>query len=331
MTTKMPANLTPEYKKAEEAFRAAKSREEKIAALEHMMAVIPKHKGTDHLQGDLKRRLSKLRELDDQRNGKRTDPFRIVREGAGQAVILGAPNSGKSSLVSSLTNAKPDVAPYPFTTNRPIPGMMDFEDIQIQLIDTGPVTVERIEQYHSNITRSADLVLIAVDLGAEDPVAQYKEVVRIFEGIKIKFAPETSDEIIEYGVAYKKALVVANKYDLDEDDILFDAFRDGTKTDLLIFPVSTSTGEGLEELRRAIFSALGILRVYSKIPGQPADMDSPFVLPLGSSVLDVARAVHNDFASNLKYARIWGSEKYDGQKVQRDYVVHDKDIIELHI
>ncbi|MFA6449963.1 MAG: GTPase [bacterium] len=327
----MPANLTPEYRKAEEAFREAKTRDEKIAAIEHMMAVIPKHKGTDHLQGDLKRRLSKLREMDDKVGGKRGDPFRIEREGAGQAVLLGPPNCGKSSILAALTNARPDVAPYPFTTSRPLPGMMDYEDIQIQLIDTSPVTSDHFEQFHSNLARNGDLSLCVVDLTDSDPVAQFNEIISIFASRKIKFAPERTDEIIEYGVAYKKALVLANKYDLDEDDILLNAFREAAKTDLPVIPISATAGDGLEEMRRLVFASLNILRVYSKIPGRQPDMDSPFVLPEGSSVMDVARTVHNDFAASLKYARIWGSEKFDGQKVQRDYIVHDKDIIELHI
>lgn len=326
----MPANLTPEYKKAEEAFRAAKTREEKIAALEHMMAVIPKHKGTDHLQGDLKKRLSKLRDMDDRSGGKRTDPYRIEREGAGQVVIVGPPNSGKSSLLSVLTNAKSEVAPYPFTTARPIPGMMDFEDIQIQLIDTGPATQDRFEQYHSNLTRNSDLVLLTIDLGDSDPAASLRLMIDLFESKRIRFG-DAPEEVTEYGVAYKKALILVNKYDLDEDDILINSFLESFKTELPVAPVSAKTGTGLEELRRKIFDGLNVIRVYSKLPGRPPDMDAPFVLPMGSSIMDVAKTVHNDFANNLKYARIWGSEKFEGQKVQRDYIVHDKDVIELHI
>jgi uncharacterized protein len=327
----MPANLTPEYRKAEEAFRAAKTRDEKIAAIEHMMAVIPKHKGTDHLQGDLKRRLSKLRELDDKVGGKRGDMFRVEREGAGQVVIIGPPNCGKSSILAAMTNARPEIAPYPFTTSRPLPGMMDYEDINIQLIDTSPVTADRFEQFHSNLTRNADLTIIVADLADSDPAAQFDEIISLFASKKIKFAPESTDEIIEYGVAYKKAILLANKYDLDEDDVLLGAFKESVKTELPIMAISTTKGDGLEELRRIIFSALNILRIYSKIPGRPPDMDAPFVLPVGSTVLDVARTVHNDFAASLKYARIWGSEKFDGQKVQRDYIVRDKDVIELHL
>lgn len=327
----MPANLTPEYKKAEEAFRQAKTREDKIAALEHMMAVIPKHKGTDRLQGDLKRRLSKLRELDDKQGGKRADPFRIRREGAGQAVLVGAPNSGKSAILAALTNARPEIAPYPFTTAKPQPGMMDFEDIQIQIVDTGPVAPERVETYHSNLVRTTDIILCVADLAAPDPAAQYREVAAVFSDINIIFDAEPPAGQPNYGPLKKKTLLIVNKYDLDEDDILLGAVRESIADELPVFPVSAETRAGIGELRRAIFDALHIIRIYSKIPGRPPDLKAPFVLPDGSTVQDVARAVHNEFAENLKYARIWGSRKFDGQMVQRDYVVKDKDVIELHM
>ncbi len=326
----MPANLTPDYKRAEEAFRKAKTRDERIAALEQMLAVIPKHKGTDKMQADLRKRLSKLRELEEQSGGKRTDHFAVRREGAGQAVIVGAPNCGKSSLLAALTNASPEIADYPFSTPKPLPGMMPFEDIQIQLIDTPPVTFDRVESFHSNLARPTDLILCMVGLGADDPVAQFSEVRDVFEKIKIRFSVENPEESQFYGMADKKTLLVLNKYDLDEDDILLGEFRASVKTELPVFPVSAKNGTGLEELKHTIFEALNIVRIYSKIPGRPPEMKSPFTLPSGSTVRDVARVVHNEIADRLKYARIWGSEKFDGQMVQRDYVVHDRDIIELH-
>ncbi len=326
----MPANLTPEYKKAEEAFRQAKTVEEKIACLERMLAVIPKHKGTDHMQGDLKKRLSKLRDADDRTGGKRTDPYAIKVEGAGRAVIVGPPNTGKSSLLAALTNAKPEIADFPFSSTRPMPGMMPFEDIQIQLIDTPPVTSDRVETYHSNLSRAADLLLCVVDISAADPVAQLVETEAIFENIRIKFSAVKPDTPQLMGMAEKLTFVAVNKTDADEDDILLGEFARAARTELRIFPVSAANGAGLEELKREIFKALGVLRVYSKVPGKKADLRAPFVLPVGSSVMDVARMVHNDFADNLKFARIWGSQKFEGQKVQRDYIVQDKDIIEFH-
>lgn len=326
----MPANLTPDYLKAEKRFKEARTQEERLAALEEMMATVPRHKGTEKIQADIKKRISKLKNLEEKRGGKRMDPYHIPREGAGRAVLAGAPNAGKSALLKALTNASPEVAPYPFTTVKPAPGMMPFEDIQIQLVDTAPVTPDRVEVYHSNLARGADLILCVVDLGFSDPVGQFHEVKDIFEKIKINFAKDGPRRPEPFGAANKKTLVVVNKYDLDEDDVLMSEFRKNSKTDLEIIPVSAETGAGLEDLKIKIFEKMAILRVYSKIPGRPADMNAPYVLPVGSTVQEVARTVHKDFQENLKYARIWGSERFDGQMVQRDYVVHDKDVIELH-
>ncbi|MCX6553014.1 MAG: 50S ribosome-binding GTPase, partial [Acidobacteria bacterium] len=123
----MPANLSPEYHRAEERLRGARSPDEKIAALEEMLRVIPKHKGTDHMQADLKGRIAKLRKEIGKKGGKGGFTFIVPREGAGQVAIAGPPNSGKSSLVRALTRATPAVGSYPFTTREPVPGMMPFE------------------------------------------------------------------------------------------------------------------------------------------------------------------------------------------------------------
>jgi ribosome-interacting GTPase 1 len=141
----MPANLTPEYFKAEQWYRQATTNEEKILALERMLAVMPKHKGTDHLKADLRRKLSKLKEVSTQKGrAKRVDIFYVPRTGSGQVVLLGTPNCGKSSIVAALTNAKVNVADFPFATSGPVPGMLQFEDVQIQLIDMPPITADYI-------------------------------------------------------------------------------------------------------------------------------------------------------------------------------------------
>jgi hypothetical protein len=325
----MPANLSPEYKKAEAAFREAKNAQEKIIALEHMLAVIPKHKGTEKMQGDIKKRLSKLSAAEEKSAGKRSDFLHVKRDGAGQAAVVGHPNSGKSLIIKMLTAAEPEVGDYPFTTIRPNPYMMPYEDILIQLVDTGPVDADRIEPYHINLIRNADLILPVLDLGAPDPNEDFDELMRALAGAKIDFVREMPDNAPEFGVKPKRTLVIVNKYDLDEDDILFDDIkRRQPAFDLL--PVSAKNGTNIEALREAIFQALDVCRVYSKIPGKPPDMNCPYVMPRGSTVIDVARTVHKEVAENLRYARIWGSERFDGQKVQRDYKVHDKDIIELH-
>lgn len=327
----MPANLTPDYHHAERKFKEAGSSEEKISALEEMLAVIPKHKGTEKLQADLKKRLSKLRNAEDKKSGKKGDPYNFPWEGAGRVLLVGAPNTGKSAIAAALSGVDVEVAPYPFTTVKPAPIMAPYEDIQIQLIDTPPVTLDRIEPYHSNLARTTDLIICAVALGAQDPAAQFGETKQVFENKKIEFSSIKDNDSHNYGIAKKKTLLVVTGYDMDEDDILLTDFKKMVNTELEVFPISTTLGLGVEELRKTLFERLEVVRVYSKIPGAKPDMSSPFVLAVGSTILDVAKTVHKDFAENLRYARIWGSDKFDGQQVQRDYVVKDGDIIELHM
>ena len=328
----MPANLTPEYKKAEAEYKTATTADEKMFALEHMMATIPRHKGTEKLQADIKKRISRLREGEDKSGGKRADLYAVAREGAAQAILLGAPNCGKSSLVRCLTNAKPEVAEYPFTTTRTMPGMMEFEDIKIQLVDMPPIADGILEPFHKNLARSTDLVIVVIDLGANDPAADFISYRDALAAAKIEIVPDVPETVTEYGVKQRPAMILANKYDFDEGDVLLDEFRAKVGgSGFAVVPVSTLTGDGVEDVRRAVFDSLGILRVYSKIPGRPADMASPFILHKGGTVMDLARIVHKDFAESLRYARIWGAEHFDGQMVQRDYQLRDRDILELHM
>lgn len=327
----MPANLPPQYHQAEQRFREARTIPEKIEALEAMLAIIPKHKGTEHLQGDIKRRMAKLRAEAEKKGGRRGFSMAVEREGAGQVVLVGAPNAGKSSLVSRLTNARPEVADYPFTTRRPVAGMMPYENIQIQLVDLPAISPEYMEPWVPGLVRPADLVLLVADLGRMDMIEQVDAVEGILEGGRITLAGDPGKAPAEAGRSAKKTLLVANKADVSGAADALEILKEFYAGRCPILEVSAREGKGLEELKAAIYGALGILRVYTKPPGKEASLGAPVVLPVGSTVLDFAAAIHKDFASQLKYARIWGKGLYEGQKVQRDFALREGDIVELHI
>ncbi|HWT79450.1 MAG TPA: GTPase [Candidatus Methylomirabilis sp.] len=327
----MPANLTPQYLEADKRFKAAKTIDDKLAALEEMLALIPKHKGTEHLQGDLKRRLAKLRaEAEQVRRRRGGSSIVVEREGAGQVVLVGPPNAGKSSLVRCLTKAQPEVGDYPFTTRRPIAGMMPFINVQIQLVDLPAISEEYMESWVPSLIRPADLALFVVDIVSPSLLEDMEQVPAILERSKVRLvSPGSSSPPL--GWAHVGSLLLANKADASSADASLDVLRAYHGSRWPLHAVSAQTGLGLETLRRMIYDGLRIVRVYSKPPGKDPSMQSPVVLPQGSTIVEMAAAIHKDFAQQLKFARVWGGTKFSGQRVQRDYVVQEGDIIELHI
>jgi ribosome-interacting GTPase 1 len=326
----MPANLPPQYFEAEKSFREAKSPAEKIAALEEMLAIMPKHKGTDHLRAELRSRIAKLTQQLSKKSGAQRLSMVIEREGAAQVAVIGLTNSGKSQLVASITNASPAVAEYPLTTHSATPGMMKFEDIKIQLIDTPPLSPQAIQWWLPPMLRRADALLVMVDLSHE-PVSQMEEMKSQLEKMRIVIGD--ADTKLEEDVVFlnKKALIIGNKFDLDRDGKNYQVLLDGYKGRLPAVAISAREGIGLAELKRKIYQTLDIIRVYTKTPGQKADLTDPIVLPKGSTLTDAAASVHKDFAAKLKYARIWGSGKHNGIMVRRDHILEDGDVIELHL
>lgn len=325
----MPANLTPEYLAAEKSFKSAKTMEEKIGALEEMQATIPRHKGTEKMQAELKRRLSKLRTEQSRRPVSRAGVLhRVEKEGAGQVALVGPPNSGKSLLVRRLTHAAPEVADYPFTTRVPLPGMMPFEDVQVQLVDLPPVHPEFHESWLYPIIREADRVLLVVDLGDPDLLEDLEVALAQLAQAKLQLGPGQLPEAP--GWVAKQALLIGNKIDqsgaLENLEIVKELYGSRFR----ILPVSAETGQGLDELRQWVFDLLEIVRIYTKAPGKKLERTAPYVLKRGSRLIDLALHVHHDFLSQLKYARVWGHGKFEGQMVTRDYVLEDKDVIELH-
>lgn len=320
----MPANLTPEYKQAEEKFRQAKTPEEKLICLEEMLATIPKHKGTEKMQADIKSRIARIRrELSETRgSGKRTDWFSVEKQGAGQIAVFGPPNCGKSALVHALTGLNTEIAPYPFTTTRPLAGMMPYEDIQIQLIDTPPMTPDS-PAWLFHILRTADAVCWLLDLGDDSVLETTGQIQELLHRNRITFVPEGEG-------TFKPLLRLGTKADDPEAQDRLAIVRE-MLGDVDILPVSVKTGQGLEEFRRRAFAVLNIIRVYTKKPGRPPDMNEPVILKSGATVIDAAYHLHKDFARKLAYARLWRDHTLAGQRVERTYQLQDRDIIEFHI
>jgi ribosome-interacting GTPase 1 len=327
----MPANLTPQYLEAEKNFRLAKTTPEKIACLEEMLAVMPKHKGTDHLRADLRTKLATLTRSLDKKTATQRTSMTIEKVGAAQVAVIGLPNSGKSQIVASLTNAAPTVAAYPFTTQTATPGMMKFENIQIQMVDTPPLSEHPPEWWLLNIIRRADALLLVVDL-SDDPEQQAEALLTILNEKRIGLGepPDNEVEDKDAPMSYKKAMLVGNKADLDVNGASFRALRDRYGAQVPVIAIS-AFGQGLDELKRGLFRVLDIIRVYTKEPGGKPDMAEPIILDRGSTLEMAAAAIHKSFAQRMKYARIWGSGKFDGVQVRRDHVLQDGDIIELHL
>jgi ribosome-interacting GTPase 1 len=325
----MPANLTPEYHRAEERFRQARSPDEKLLALEEMLRVIPKHKGTDHMQADLRARIARIRK-DSARAGGRAGFSHIVpREGAGQVALVGPPNSGKSSLVAALTRATPAVGEYPFTTREPTPGMMAFEDVAFQLVDLPAVSAVHTEPWVFDLVRHADVVWIVLDV--RDPLDGFDECRGLLAPKRIDLQPALPPPAAasDGSTSTKKGLVVLTHGDLAAPGTV-EAFDDLLERRWPLAVVSTATGDGLDALRRRTFEAFDVIRVYTKEPGKPADRRAPFALPRGATVGDLAERIHKDLHGAMKFARVWGPSAFDGQSVQREHALAEGDVVEIH-
>jgi ribosome-interacting GTPase 1 len=354
----MPANLSPEYKSAQEAFRRARDPHEKLEALREMLRTIPKHKGTEHLQADIKTRIKELTDevAGPRRGGARSGPELTVKpEGAAQVALLGPPNAGKSSLHARLTGSHAVVGPYPFTTKFPAPGMLSHEDVQFQLVDLPPVSADHLDPWLVAALHTADAAMLVVDLTDPGCVEQLEAVERRLREKKVDLvtgsAPEApsptpaavpGDGEGEAGDVEETlpdpfrvrlpTLLVANKADLLEDpEAELDVFRELAPDPFVSLAASAQNGLGLDRIGDALFDLLGVIRVYSKLPGHASDRGKPFTLRRDQTVRDVARQVHRGLAGELRFARVWGpSAEFGGQQVSGDHVVRDGDVVELH-
>lgn len=328
----MPTNLPPEYHHAEKRYKSASTPQEKIETLEELISTIPKHKGTDRLRADFRKRLSKMKSASQSKKGKskREPAFHIVKEGAGQVAVIGSANVGKSSLVATLTNASPEIGDYAFTTQKPQPGMMPVGNIKIQLVDTPAISRDLFIPELFELIRGADLLLLVLNMQS-DPFQQLEESLTMLKEHHIIPLRHKDRHVPERRTVYLPFFILVNQCDEDDSEEDFDVFRELLNEDWPLLPVSAKNGRNLERLKQELFDRLQIIRIYSKTPGKDPDMQEPFVLKHGSTIEEFAEKLHKDFYANLKAARVWGKEVFDGQMVGRDHVLNDGDIVELLI
>jgi ribosome-interacting GTPase 1 len=330
----MPANLPPQYSKAEEALRQATSPAGRLEALRELFRLLPKHKGTEKLQAELKQKISRAKEEAEgpRAGGKKGGVrHRVPREGAGQVVLVGAPNAGKSALLAALTHAKPEVAAYPFTTRGPQPGMMAYKDARVQLVDLPPIAREFLEPWMPNVVRAADAALLVVDLGDDDTADAAEALLARLSSLHTELVGTLPHDDEDESTQHVRTALVANKLDAPGASDRLDVIRDWFGARFPVLAVSARDRNGLDSLTRLAYDMLGVIRVYTKVPGKPADRTQPFTLPIGSTVEDLACQVHKDLAASWKSARVWGSDVFEGQTVKRDHELHDADVVELHV
>ena len=344
----MPANLSPEYKKAEQAFRTAHEPRERLECLREMLRTIPRHKGTEHIQADIK---SRIRQLTEELSAPHKGPARsgpthtARREGAAQVCLIGPPNSGKSSLHAALTGSKAEIGPFPYTTRESLPGMLPFEDVAFQLIDLPPISPERMEPWIADLLRATDAAWLVVDLSdpacsdhvqlmcallAQRRITLSEQWPGIVSPTAAPAVGRDSGDVPDPFSVRLPTLLLANKSDLDPEPDEVRILEELTGVRFPAMATSATTGAGIGQLAGFLFEALAIVRVYTKAPGKPPVRTRPFTVSRGGTVLDVARLVHQDLAGTLKFARLWGSGAFEGQQVGPEHRVADRDIVELH-
>ncbi len=384
----MPINLNPEAQVALRRLEEAETREEKIAAIQELLQRMDKHKGTENFVNQLKKRLAKLRaELEKEKLRKSgvASVFSIKKQGAGQVILAGLTNTGKSTILNYLTGAKSKVGDYPFTTTYPEVGILDFDSVPIQVVESpaifdGCSGSENGPQILSTI-RNADSVVLVIDLsqnvlgqvrilldelesagillnldpppvevkktgsggiqimgiqffdGSREEITSFlnkKHIVNAVVRIWNKISLADIDLALDISVVYKSALIVATKGDLPGSSENYQKLLNNYGQRFEIYPISLLKEKGIEDFKEGIFKSLGVIRLYTREPGNIIS-DKPLVLEKGASVEDLAKRLHARFIKNFKYARIYGkSVKHEGEKVGLEHVLADNDIVQFY-
>jgi ribosome-interacting GTPase 1 len=318
----MPANLPQIYHKIEARLKFADTSEEKVSILKEMLAVMPKHKGTDGLRAELNSKIAKLKkEAKKKPQARRLDLTHVPKMGIAQVVLMGAPNSGKSTILSKLTNAEPEVASYPFTTQKPDVGMIEFENVQIQLVDTPPLYENFHPPWLLALGRSGDVIIGLIDGRKPDLLKELNSLLSRLEQGSIFL--ESKDYYKGDELMKKKGFVIISNSRGKNLEILDDKY--GDRLDFVRFELDSD----LEFLKEKVYNSLNLIRIYTKPPGKNADFNVPVVLPYKSTVLDAAYDIHKDFADKMKYSKLWRGDK-NPRQVGPEEILMEGDVVEFH-
>ena len=342
----MPANLTPQYQKAEREFRRAQALPEQIDCLQRMLQLIPKHKGTERLQASLKTRLREARlQLAAASNSSRGgQQFRLPRQGAGRIVVIGAANCGKSRLLSELTRATPEVSPWPFTTREPMPGMLICNDVQIQLIDTPPITSGHLEPWMLNLVRTADAALLLLNGSSDDSVQETRQVITELESRKTRLSTVSGFDENDFAVLRVPTQVVVTHAADPDSQLRLQMFQELCDTALPVVSLDFDVDRlssisdrppehelaSRDYLMQCTYQLLNIVRVFTRRPGHEPDLRDPIPLPVGATVEYLALHLHEELFARLTSARVWHHQSAESLTVGRQFVLTDADIVELH-
>ena len=391
----MPTNLPPEAKEKWEEVEAARNPRERMEKMQEFLKYVPQHKGTMKLRGEIKRKIAIIRnDLEEKKRkgvGKSSGGPKlfIEKEGSAQIALIGMTNVGKSCLMRATTNSKVLVTPTPYSTHEPVPGIMDYGDVQFQLIEAPAVMKGSSDgRGTGNVTlglaRNADGVILMVDLSrnpveqlelilaeleksrilvnkpsgrvvidrrhagtalrvilvgrlidcsmhdVEDLLREYKihdAIVRISGDVQLE---DVEDAIFETTI-YKPSVIAANKLDLKGAEANLRLLKKYVNGKLPVVALSCERKEGLDELGKAIFDSLGVIRVYTKDPGSKEETGRPFTLKRGATINDLAKNIHKEFIQNFLFAMVWAKRlPFSPKKVGLTFVLEDGDVVEIH-